>query len=56
MSKNECNFWLDWVMLFAFLITFVNGFLLWLVIPNSNTSVFAGIDRAVWLMFHVGSG
>jgi hypothetical protein len=56
MSKNERNFWLDWVLFFDFSITIVSGFLLWLVIPNSQHSVFAGIDRAVWLAFHVGSG
>jgi len=56
MNKNERNFWLDWMMFIVFSITVVSGFLLWLVIPNSNTSVFAGIDRAVWLAFHVGSG
>jgi hypothetical protein len=56
MSKNERNFWLDWMMLFAFLITIVSGLLLWLIIPNSNTPVFAGFDQTVWLAFHVGSG
>jgi hypothetical protein len=56
MSKNENNFWLDWIMLLAFLMTILSGFFLWLVIPNSNTSIFAGMDRAVWLVFHVGSG
>jgi len=56
MNKNERNFWLDWMMFIVFSITVVSGFLLWLVIPNSNTSAFAGIDRAVWLAFHVGSG
>jgi hypothetical protein len=56
MSKNERNFWLDWMLLFAFSITLVSGLLLWLVIPSSNTSVFAGIDRTVWLAWHVGSG
>jgi hypothetical protein len=56
MNKNERNFRLDWVMFIVFSITVVSGFLLWLVIPNSNTSTLAGIDRAVWLAFHVGSG
>ncbi len=56
MSKNERNFWLDWMMLFAFSITVVSGFFLWLVIPKSNTAVFAGIDRTVWLALHIGSG
>ena len=56
MNKNERNFWLDWMMFIVFSITVVSGFLLWLVIPSSNTSAFAGIDRAVWLAFHVGSG
>jgi hypothetical protein len=56
MSKNERNFWLDWIMLIAYLLTIVSGFLLWLVIPHSDNSVFAGIDRTVWLAFHVGSG
>jgi hypothetical protein len=56
MSKNERNFWLDGIMSFAFLLTTVSGFLLWLVIPNPNSSVFAGIERAAWLAFHAGSG
>ena len=56
MSKNERNFWLDGIMFVAFLITIGSGLLIWLVIPDSNTSVIAGIDRAVWLGFHVGSG
>jgi hypothetical protein len=56
MNKNERSFWLDWMMFLVFSITVVSGFLLWLVIPNNNTSVIAVIDRAVWLAFHVGSG
>ena len=42
-------------MFLAFTITIVSGLLLWLVNPNSNHSVIAGIDRAVWLGSHVGS-
>jgi hypothetical protein len=56
MSKNERNFWLDWMMFIVFSITVVSGFLLWLVIPRSDNLAFAGIDRAVWLAFHAGSG
>jgi len=56
MGKNERNFWLDWIMFFSFSLTITSGFLLWLVIPNGNVSVFAGIDRAMWLVLHVGSG
>jgi hypothetical protein len=56
MNKNERNFWLDWMMFIVFSMTVVSGFLLWLVIPNSNTTVFAGISRAVWLAFHIGTG
>jgi hypothetical protein len=56
MSKNERNFWLDGIMFLAFLITIVSGLCLWLVNPNSNPSVIAGIDRAVWQGLHVGSG
>jgi hypothetical protein len=56
MNKNERNFWLDGIMFLAFMITIVSGLLLWLVNPNSNPSVIAGIDRAVWLGCHVGSG
>jgi hypothetical protein len=56
MNKNERNFWLDWIMLFAFSFTILSGFVLWLAIPRSNTSVFAGIDSAIWLVFHVASG
>jgi hypothetical protein len=55
MNKNERNYWLDWIMLFVFLITIVSGFLLWLVIPNGKPFVFTGIDRGVWLVLHVGS-
>jgi hypothetical protein len=56
MNKNERNFWLDWMMFIVFSITVVSGFLLWLVIPRSDNSAFAGIDRAVWLALHIGSG
>ncbi len=56
MTKNERNFWLDWIMFCAFSITIVSGFLLWLIIPHDATSVFAGIDRAAWLAFHIVSG
>ncbi len=56
MSKTERNFWLDWMMFIVFSITVVSGFLLWLVIPHGDNSAFAGIDQAVWLAFHVGSG
>jgi len=56
MNKNVRNFWLDWAMFIVFSITVVSGFLLWLVIPRSDNSAFAGIGRAVWLAFHVGSG
>jgi hypothetical protein len=56
MKKNECNFWLDWIMLFAFLVTVVSGFILWLAIPRSNSAAFVGIDRTVWLAVHIGSG
>ncbi|MBU0512903.1 MAG: DUF4405 domain-containing protein [Chloroflexi bacterium] len=56
MGKIERNFWLDWMMFIVFSITVVSGFLLWLAIPHGDNSAFAGIDRAVWLAFHVGSG
>ena len=56
MNKNERNFWLDGLMFLAFLITIVSGLFLWLVNPNSNSSAVAGIDRTVWLGFHIGSG
>jgi len=56
MNKNEKNFRLDWILLLVFLITIVSGFLLWLVIPNSKPFVFAGIDRGVVLIVHLGSG
>jgi len=56
MGKTERNFWLDWMMFLVFSITVVSGFLLWLVMPHSDNSAFAGIDRSMWLVFHVGSG
>jgi hypothetical protein len=43
-------------LVFTFLIAFVSGLLLWLVIPNSTISAFSGISRAGWLTFHAGSG
>jgi hypothetical protein len=52
MSKNERNFWLDWIMFFIFLICSMSGIILWLLVPNCNNSIFAGIDQAVWLVFH----
>ena len=56
MSKTERNFRLDWMMFIVFSITVVSGFLLWLVMPHSDNSAFAGIDRVMWLAFHIGSG
>ncbi len=56
MKQPERNFWLDVSLFVTFLSTVFTGLLLWRVIPNSNPSVFAGIDRTVWLAFHVGSG
>jgi hypothetical protein len=56
MSKTERNFWLDWMMFIVFSITVISGFLLWLVMPHSDNSAFAGVDRVMWLAFHIGSG
>jgi Domain of unknown function (DUF4405) len=56
MKQTERNFWLDVSLFVTFLSTAFTGLLLWRVMPNSNPSVFAGIDRTVWLAFHVGSG
>jgi hypothetical protein len=56
MSKNDRNFWLDITMFFAFSITVVSGLLLWLVIPASSYQGFVGIDRAMWIVVHKGSG
>ena len=56
MEQTKRNFWLDWMMFIIFSITVVSGFLLWQVIPHSDNSAFAGIDRAVWLALHMGSG
>jgi hypothetical protein len=56
MKKNERNFWLDSIMLFTFVVTILSGFILWLAIPKSNTSDFAGINKAILLAFHIGSG
>lgn len=43
-------------MFCAFSITIGSGFLLWFIIPHGTTSVFAGMDRATWLAFHIVSG
>ncbi|MCJ7622570.1 MAG: DUF4405 domain-containing protein [Anaerolineaceae bacterium] len=56
MSNTERNFWLDWMMSIVYSVTVVSGFLLWLVIPHSANSVFAGIDRGMWLALHIRSG
>lgn len=56
MSKTERNFWLDWMMFIVFSITIASGFLLWLAIPHSDSSAFAGVARTAWLAFHIGSG
>ena len=56
MKQTERNFWLNISLFVTFLSTVFTGLLLWLVIPKSNPSVFAGIDRVVWLAFHAGSG
>jgi hypothetical protein len=56
MKQTERNFWLDGSLFVTFLATVFTGLLLWRVRPHSDNSVFAGIDRAVWLAFHVGSG
>jgi fructose-specific phosphotransferase system IIC component len=47
MKQPERNFWLDVSLFVTFLSTVFTGLLLWLVMPNSNPSVFAGIDRLV---------
>ncbi len=47
MSKNERNYWLDWVLFFVFLTTICSGFLLWIAIPNDSLATFARINRTV---------
>jgi hypothetical protein len=50
MKMNERFFWLDVTMFIGFFITVVSGFVLWPV------TGFAGMDRAIWLAVHEGSG
>jgi len=56
MSKNERNYWLNWVLFLVFLITIISGFLLWIKIPNNYMSTFTRIDRTALVTLHIGSG
>lgn len=59
MNRTKTNFWLDAIILAAFLATAVTGLLLWLIVPGgpgNGETLFLGLTRHTWLEWHNWTG
>lgn len=55
MNKTKTNFWLDAIILAAFLTTAVTGLFLWVIVPGgpgSRETLFMGLPRHTWVEWH----
>lgn len=56
MSKNQRNYWLDWIIAIVFLLTLASGLVLRFGFPQNSLTNFSGAERLNWINFHVISG